>query len=60
MDNNTPPEIKKPPIGLVPRWVIKRERFEQVKEAIGRYYEAGLKIPVEWIIEYNDFLDTKF
>jgi division protein CdvB (Snf7/Vps24/ESCRT-III family) len=52
----------KPPIGLTPKEVhdklSKIERFDEVKDAIYRYLEAGLKINIEWIQEYNELIDS--
>lgn len=51
----------KPPLGLIPKNIYERNciinRFNDVCGAITRYYEAGLRIKVEWIEEYNDFID---
>jgi len=47
----------KPPIGLRPKWGAQQERYFEVCEAISRYYNAGLKIPLEWIKEYNELTD---
>lgn len=49
-------KAEKPPIGLTPKWVWKKERLKEVRDAIARYYDAGLVIPVEWIIEYNELV----
>jgi hypothetical protein len=50
-----------PPIGLKPKYVNRVERLNEVRGAIVRYYDAGLKIPIEWIEEYNELIDsTKF
>ena len=46
----------KPPIGLIPKWVKNNERFGEVCGAISRYYNVGLKIPIEWIVEYNELV----
>jgi len=57
MKNN---EIKQnTPIGLIPRKNATELRYLDVCGAIKRYYEAGLKIPVEWIEEYNDLIILK-
>jgi hypothetical protein len=48
---------KRPPLGLIPKAVFMDNRFNDVCGAITRYYKAGLKIPVEWIEEYNGFID---
>lgn len=50
--------IVKPPIGLKPKKLADEARLFEVRSAIVRYYEAGLKIPVEWIIEYNELIDS--
>jgi len=51
-------QIIKPPIGLRPKWVSDKERLNEVRGAIVRYYDAELKIPVEWIEEYNKLIDS--
>jgi len=49
-------KIIKPPIGLRPKWVSDKERLNEVRSAIVRYYDAELKIPIEWIKEYNELV----
>ena len=49
-------QIVKPPIGLRPKWVSDKERLNEVRSAIVRYYDAELKIPIEWIEEYNELV----
>jgi len=55
-DNST-----KPPLGLIPKILhddlVKVERFNEVCGAIARYYDARLKIKIEWIEEYNELVD---
>ena len=51
-------QIVKPPIGLRPKLVSDKERLNEVRGAIVRYYDAELKIPVEWIEEYNELIDS--
>jgi len=51
-------QIIKPPIGLRPKWVSDKERLNEVRSAIVRYYDAELKIPIEWIEEYNHLTDS--
>ena len=46
----------KPPIGLMPKHIHDEMRFNEVSKAIAKYYSAGLKIPIEWIKEYNDYI----
>lgn len=50
-------KIEKPPLGLIPRWVQVEQRYCAVCAAISRYYNAGKKIPIEWIEEYNELID---
>lgn len=51
----------KPPLGLIPKKFhderVKVERFNEVCGAIARYYDAGLKINIEWIEEYNELVE---
>ena len=51
-------QIVKPPIGLRPKWASDKERLNEVRSAIVRYYDAELKIPVEWIKEHNELIDN--
>ena len=51
-------QIVKPPIGLRPKRVSDKERLNEVRGAIVRYYDAELKIPIEWIEEYNELIDS--
>lgn len=46
----------KPPLGLIPKRIRQQERFLEICEAISRYYNAGEKIPIEWIKEYNELV----
>lgn len=54
--------VIKPPIGLTPKRFyeerVRVERFNQVCGAISRYYNAGLKINIEWIEEYNYLVES--
>jgi hypothetical protein len=51
----------RPPLGLIPKKIhderVKMERFNEVCGAISRYYNAGLKINIEWIEEYNELVE---
>ncbi len=52
----------KPPIGVCPKDIWERnnkvKRLNDIREAIARYYDAGLKIKVEWIEEYNELIES--
>lgn len=51
----------RPPLGLIPKKFhderVKVERFNEVCGAIARYYDAGMKINIEWIEEYNELVE---
>lgn len=51
-----PPETleRKPPIGLIPRYLREEERFREVNAAIQNYQAVGKTIPNEWIEERNE------
>lgn len=49
-----PGTIKKPPLGVTPPYFWRRERKEELLQAIVRYGEAELKIPEEWLREFNE------
>ena len=55
------PTSSKNPIGLRPKAnhqkQVDNDRYIEVCEAIKRYYDAGLKINVEWIEEYNELVE---
>lgn len=44
----------KPPIGVMPRNLWDKRRRRDVEEAISRRMDAEIKIPLSWIIEYNE------
>lgn len=46
---------KKPPIGIIPRYIWELKRIKELKSAIRRFIAAGKEIPIEWVNEYNDF-----
>lgn len=54
-------EIKRPPLGLIPRFIWEgknyTQRIQSIKEAIERYTEENLSIPQEWVEEYNELIE---
>jgi len=48
---------KKLPLGITPKWLWQLERLRNLKDAIDRYKNESLSIPVEWITEYNELVD---
>nr|DAK85077.1 MAG TPA: hypothetical protein [Caudoviricetes sp.] len=48
--------IRKPPLGLKPRYIHEAECLCDIKAAIARYMDAGYPIPAEWVKEYNELI----
>lgn len=46
--------MKKPPLGIMPRYIWESDRLIQLSNAIYRYLSASCFIPIEWIAEYNE------
>lgn len=42
--------------GLKPLFIHNDERLEEIRKATKRYMKAGLRVPIEWITEYNELL----
>ena len=43
--------VKKPPLGLVPRFIRDEQRAREIIDAILRYIDNGRPVPHEWIDE---------
>jgi hypothetical protein len=41
----------KPPLGIMPEWLWKEKRLQDIRDAIERYLEVNQPIPVNWIAE---------
>jgi hypothetical protein len=41
----------RPPLGLMPEYIHKEQRLKDIKDAIGRYLEANMAIPISWVAE---------
>lgn len=46
----------KPPLGLKPRWLHEKQRVKEICDAMERYAQARMPVPVEWITELKDLL----
>ena len=46
--------VTKSPLEVMPRELWNRQRQKDLADAMARYLEAGMKIPSEWIEEYNE------
>ena len=51
--------ITKPALGVMPRELWNRQRQKDLADAMVRYLEAGMKIPAEWIEEYNEISEKE-
>jgi hypothetical protein len=40
------------PLGIIPEWLWKEQRYHELNKAIERYMEAKLSVPYEWLIEH--------
>lgn len=48
---------RKPPLGLVPRFVVVEHRTVEILEAMRRYAAEGYKVPMEWRDELAELLN---
>jgi len=53
-------ELKKPPLGLEPRWVHDSRRAKDILDAIERYTDANMSIPKKWVEELKDLFNVYF
>jgi hypothetical protein len=49
--------VKRPPLGVIPRFIYEEKRREHLKDGMIRFLEAGKKLNDEWIDEYNELTD---
>ena len=49
-------ECIKPPLGIEPRFILRDKRIKEIREAINRYTESNVQIPIAWIEEYNQLI----
>lgn len=47
---------KRAPFGVVPKFIHNEQRLDELALGIKRYINARYKLPVEWIIEYNELI----
>ena len=50
----------KPPLGIIPKNLHEEKRLDKLRRAIQRYFDAELKLPVEWVMEYNELTDKVY
>jgi len=51
--------MNKPPLGIKPRFIHEGSRLSELRGAMQRYLDKGLKISVDWIVEYNELTNKK-
>lgn len=49
--------FKKPPLGLMPKYVWIRLRIKEILKAMARYHDAGMITPLAWIEELAELED---
>ena len=47
-------DVKKPPLGVMPRYIWEEKRRQKLRKAITAYMEADLMVPESWIEEWNE------
>lgn len=52
--------IKKPPLGLTPKYLWDEKRLNELQRVIADYYNANLQINVDWIEEYNELIIKRY
>jgi hypothetical protein len=50
------PDLDKPPLGLMPKYLHDEKRLDDIREAMGRWDNACKTIPQEWINEEKELL----
>lgn len=54
LDDENSSYIKKPPLGIMPKYMWDFIRRNAISNAIERYVMAGEYIQKEWVVEYNE------
>lgn len=52
-------ELKRPPLGLTPKYICDETRIAEILAAIERYNEAGKAVPGEWNLELSALLNAR-
>ena len=52
-------ECKKPPLGLLPKYIHDDRRLDEVSKAIKRYANELFPLKTEWIEEYNELINRR-
>lgn len=52
--------MKRPPLGIKPRWLMDEERLAELIGAFERHLKATYPIRVEWVQEYNEICERMY
>ena len=52
-------QLKKPPLGIMPKYIWDDRRLTEIENAVIRFFEAQRAIPLEWVIEWNELTRKK-
>lgn len=50
---------KRPPLGVMPRYIWEERRLEELRDAIYRYISDVIHVPPAWIEEYNELIEKR-
>lgn len=51
-------EYKKPPLGIIPKYIKTEERIEELKQGVERHVKANLPVPKKWSEELQELVDN--
>lgn len=51
------PDTERPPMGIVPRYIMEENRLAEIGAAMERYAKARMAIPATWVNEYNELVE---
>ena len=46
-------EFERPPLGIMPEYIWKEKRLEQLEKVINDRFNTKFDIPLEWVMERN-------
>lgn len=58
MNKEAAKEIRKPPLGLEPRWHHEGQRLMDILDAMERYDKASVEWDLDWIVELRSLINS--
>jgi hypothetical protein len=52
------PDQELPPLGVRPKWLVNEQRITEIAEAITRYVKTRNPLPIAWVEEYNELVES--